>query len=285
MKVAAIGDNCIDVYADLDCCYPTGNAVDVAVHLRRLGLETSFVGFTGTDHYGDWLVETLRDEGVNTDHLGRISGPTAIAELGLDGVECLHQRYHENIQALVKYTPDQIAFAASHDLVHSAPWAYLDDHLPEIKGSGALISYDYSDRHDRPDSIPSMPFVDYGFFSLRLESTEAERVLRQAVDHGITTAVATMGPAGSIAYNGHQFVRAPAQRAVDVVNTVGAGDSFIAAFLASVLRGRDLAECLDAGAHLAATVVSHFGPWDGIPLRNANGYEIRNWTNYTPQRT
>ena len=37
-RVAALGDSCADVYPRLGVRYPTGNAVDVAVHLRRLGV-------------------------------------------------------------------------------------------------------------------------------------------------------------------------------------------------------------------------------------------------------
>ena len=47
MKVAAIGDNCIDLYENLDRYYCTGNAVDFAVHMKRLGEEVSVISTTG----------------------------------------------------------------------------------------------------------------------------------------------------------------------------------------------------------------------------------------------
>lgn len=103
--VAAVGDNCIDVYAELDLAYPTGNAADVAIQLRELGVATSFVGFAGDDHYGDWIADTLAAEGLDLSHFGRLPGPTAIAELSLDGVECIHRRYHEGVSADVRYSP------------------------------------------------------------------------------------------------------------------------------------------------------------------------------------
>jgi fructoselysine 6-kinase len=271
MRVAAVGDNCIDVYAELDTCYPTGNAVDVAIHLRELGVATSLVGFTGDDHYGDWLAQTMAAEGLDLTHFGRLPGPTAIAELGLDGVECLHQRYHEGVQANVRYSPEQIAFAGEHDLVHSAPWSHVDQDLPAIRAGGARISFDYSDRYERPDSLRSLPFVDYAFFSLGARPDLAERVVREAVEKGAGTAVATLGGEGSLGFDGTELKRCPAVPALSVVNTVGAGDSFIAAFLSAALNGRMLSDCLAAGAARAATVVGYFGPWVDAPLRNAAG--------------
>jgi len=271
MRVAAVGDNCIDVYAELDLAYPTGNAVDVAIQLRELGVATSFVGFTGADHYGDWIADTLAAEGLDLTHFGRLPGPTAIAELGLDGVECIHRRYHEGVQADVRYSTEQISFAAGHDLVHSAPWAHLDESLPAIRAGGAKISYDYSDRYDRPESARSLPLVDYAFFSLREQLDDAERVVRGAVAQGASIAVATLGGAGSLAFDGVRLVKCAIVPAVSVVNTVGAGDSFIAAFLRLALDGGELADCLAAGAARAAMVVGVFGPWARAPLRNAAG--------------
>lgn len=275
MRAAVVGDNCIDVYADLDLAYPTGNAFDVGVHLRQQGVATSFIGYTGDDHYGDWVTETLTELGFDLSRLGRLPGPTAIAELGMDGSECLHQRYHEGVQANLPYTGDQVEFAAGHDLVHSTPWASFNDHLPAVAAGGAMISFDYSDRQDAPDSQASMPYVDYGFFSLRERDQAARDVLRMAVDRGVGTAVATLGPQGSIAFDGVSFVNCPARRAARVVNTVGAGDSFIAAFLFQVMQGRPLAECLAAGARLSADVVGWFGPWRATPLRDAAGRVAR----------
>ena len=46
-----------------------------------------------------------------------------------------------------------------------------------------------------------------------------------------------------------------------MVNTVGAGDSFIAGFLFGVLLGLPVRDCLAKGAEVAAGVVQVFEPW------------------------
>ena len=38
MRVAEIGDNCIDVYERIGKKYPTGNVVDTGVNLQKLGI-------------------------------------------------------------------------------------------------------------------------------------------------------------------------------------------------------------------------------------------------------
>ena len=44
IRVAAIGDNCIDYYDSLNESYPGGNPVNVAVYIKRLGGESSYTG-------------------------------------------------------------------------------------------------------------------------------------------------------------------------------------------------------------------------------------------------
>jgi fructoselysine 6-kinase len=46
-----------------------------------------------------------------------------------------------------------------------------------------------------------------------------------------------------------------------VENTVGAGDAYIAGFMAAILRGQSLDEALRSGARVAAEVVEVFEPW------------------------
>ena len=265
MRVAAIGDNCIDVYPKLGLAYPTGNAVDFAVDMQKLGVPTSMVGVTGDDANGAWMIETLAREGLDVSHFRVGAGPTAVAYLDMDGNECLHVRYEEGVLTGVRYTDDQIAFAAGHDLVHSTPWGHVDEHLPRLRADGALVSFDYSFKLDGPEVARSLPFVDYAFFSLSGRDDIAPDVVRDALAAGPRVAVATLGPHGSMAWDGRELHRAGIVETT-VVNTVGGGDSFIAGFMHATLRGRNVPESLHAGAALAASVIGVFGPWIGAKV-------------------
>ena len=46
-----------------------------------------------------------------------------------------------------------------------------------------------------------------------------------------------------------------------VVNTVGAGDSFLAGFMHGIMTGKSIPECQKEGADLSAKIVAMFDPY------------------------
>lgn len=268
MRAVMIGDNCIDVYRKIDGQevnrrYPTGNVVDTGVNLQKLGVLTSIISTTGSDEAGQWMLESLRAEGLDLSHLKVGDGPTAVTYMDMNGKDRVHGEYIEGVMADIKFDEEDVHFAAEHDLIHSALWGMAEDALPAIKAIRDIpVSFDYADRLDHPLVEQTLPYVDYGFFSYH-ESRDAfiESFLKDKVDRGMKIAVATFGDQGSLAYDGREFTSCGICPAPDVVNTVGAGDSFIAGFLFGVLRGLSVAECLAIGAKTASAVVQVFEPW------------------------
>lgn len=261
MKFAALGDNCIDVYERLGKRYPTGNIVDTGVNMQLLGISTSIISTTGNDQNGEWMIQTLRDEGIDISHLKVGNGSTAITYMDMDGLDRVHGDYEEGVLEQMVFDEGDLSFAAQHDLVHTALWGKAEDALPKLKEKGAVISFDYADRLEHPLVLKTLPFVDYGFFSYKKKRDRfIELYLKDKTDRGMKLAVATFGDEGSLAFDGKRFYEGQIYPA-KVVNTVGAGDSFIAGFLSEILMGHTIPEALDKGAKVAAEVVSVFEPW------------------------
>ncbi len=258
MRVAAIGDNCIDVYPRLAKQYPTGNVVDFAVNMQQLGIPTSIISVTGSDENGSWMIETLKEEGLDTSHLLVGDGATAITYMDMNGKDRVHGDYVEGVLENVVFSKDQIDFASRHELVHSAFWGKADMHLAELKAKGALISFDYATKSDDPLVRRTLPLVDYAFFSLQKDS--AKQYLEDAWALGPKVVIGTFGVEGSLAYDGRKFYSFGVFPAV-VENTVGAGDSFIAGFMYEILQGNNIGKALETGARTAAKVVETFEPW------------------------
>lgn len=269
MKAAMIGDNCIDVYRFIDGKalnrrYPTGNVVDTGVNLRKLGVPTAIISTTGSDDNGRWMVETLEKEGLDLSHLKIGDGATAITYMDMNGTDRVHGEYVEGVLEHIVFDEEDIAFAAAHDLVHTALWGKADGVLGAIKthNPAVLISFDYCDRLSDPIIEKTLHWVDVGFFSCHDKSDAfVKQFLQDKVQRGMKLAVATFGEKGSLAWDGKVWTACGIYPAVKVVNTVGAGDSYIAGFLSGLLRNEPIDECMRIGSRVAAQVVSVFEPW------------------------
>lgn len=261
MRVAEIGDNCIDVYERIGKKYPTGNVVDTGVNLRKLGIPVSIISTTGDDENGKWMLETLKKEGIDISHLKIAHGPTAITYMDMHGKDRVHGKYVEGVLENIKFDEDDVAFAASHDLVHTALWGKAEGVLPSIAALGTPIAFDYADQLDNRLVQETLPYVTYGFFSYHNGHDEKiEEFLKDKVARGMKIAVATFGEEGSLAWDGKRFYKCGIVK-TEVENTVGAGDAFIAGFLYGILNGWPIDKCLEKGAEVAASVVAVFEPW------------------------
>lgn len=259
-KVACLGDNCIDFYSNLDRYYCTGNAVDFGVHMKRLGTPTSIISVTGNDKFGEEMRKVLVEEGIDLSYFHTAEGQTAVSYMDLIDKERTYGDYVEGVMENVQFTNDDIAFAKEHDLVHTAFWGNAQKHLPEIHASGTEICFDYATEMNDPLVEETIPYVDYAFFSYDEEDDNIKEFLKDISKKGPKIAVATFGEKGSIAWDGKEFYRYGIEKS-NLVNTIGAGDSYMAGFMNGILNGLSIPECQKQGAEIAAKVVSVFGPW------------------------
>jgi fructokinase len=94
MKIVCFGEALIDFLAQPNATPDTpraflqfagGAPANVAVAAARLGAQAQFVGMLGTDMFGDFLLDSLRDAGVDTAHIVRTDAArTALAFVQLD---------------------------------------------------------------------------------------------------------------------------------------------------------------------------------------------------------
>lgn len=259
-EVATVGDNCIDRYLPpIGLATVGGNAVNVAVHLRRLGRPTAYFGAVGDDEAGAWTRACLAENAVEASHLATRAGlPTAYTDLDMDAKGDRIIGF-EDFGACRGYSPEEaeIALLAQARHVHLG---WLDDGgalKRRLADAGVSLSQDLAVNAgaDR---------LAIAFASAGASMDRARQLLRQALDEGARLAVVTCGALGSIASDGIREA-ATGVAPVEVVDTTGAGDTFIAAFIDAHLRGRSLGACLEAGRDAAAATCRHFGGFPQTP--------------------
>ena len=118
--VAALGDNCVDIYPDLDLWYCTGNVVDFGVHMQRLGIPVSIITTTGNDIYGTAMREMFQREKLDTSHVQTAEGNTARSYMKLIDKERIYDKWDGGVMDTISFSKEDIAFAKSVYLLYSA---------------------------------------------------------------------------------------------------------------------------------------------------------------------
>ncbi len=142
------------------------------------------------------------------------------------------------------------------------------------------MAFDFANKFASPIVDRAIPYVTYAFFSYDEESREdfAERCRQLGLGEsssdeemlagfmeamwklGPKAVIVTRGKAGSLAWDGSQLYRCGIVEC-EVVDTMGAGDSFIAGFLYGVLEGKTIPEAMRAGAENSAVTLGYSGAW------------------------
>lgn len=263
MKLVTIGDNVIDIYADQSRGFVGGNCVNVAVYARRAGAaETAYFGVVGDDERGGDILRALREEGVAVSGVSRTPGPTAWCRIAHEHGDRVFVASDKGV-SLFRVDDGLLESIAGFDVAHMAYSGQMEDDVEKVSAV-VPVSFDFSDRHS-PEYIGAIaPFVTYAEFSAGgLDETGCRQLAARAQAAGARNVLITRGADGALFWAEDGMRHRVAARRIPVVDTLGAGDSFIATFLVGMLSGAPVDRVLeDATAHAARTcaAVGGFGP-------------------------
>lgn len=263
--IAAVGDNTIDEYTgELAGSYVGGNALNVAVQAALGGAAAAYFGAVGPDVKGRRVRDTLRCLGVGTDGLIELAGDTSTSLIRVDETGDRHFEYEDfGVCAVYRPPSADLERLAGFGAVHIG---LLPDPAPvrqALAGRGVLVSQDCAISAGCTD-------LDIAFCSAAAAAAAGDGappadIARRAVADGARLCVVTCGPGGSLAHDGRDWWQASAAQ-VEVVDTTGAGDSYIAGFLRARLTGADIPQAMYAAAAAAARTCTHLGAWPQQPV-------------------
>jgi fructoselysine 6-kinase len=265
LRIAAVGDNCIDKFLPpIGEALVGGNAVNVAVQLARLGHDASYFGAVGPDVDGQRTRRALIENGVGVSHLQERPGKTAHTDIEvLPSGERVF--LFEDFGVCAGYRPSEADLAALNGMDH-VHIGWLDDGgrlRRALAATGVSVSQDVSVNAD-PINL-GIEGLTIAFGSAGEDDEAVEAMIDRFLSAGVRVAVVTRGAKGSVAATSEARAEAGI-RHVDVIDTTGAGDSFIAGFLSVYIGGGSLQAAVEAGRDRAALACSHVGGFPQAPL-------------------
>jgi len=266
--VVCLGDCCLDVYVPpVGRALVGGSCLNVAVGLQLRGVETAYAGPVGDDPAAVRVLALLADNGLDASHVRRVRGArTAVTDILLEAAG--ERRFlHEDYAIQESYEPSDAdwAWIAGIGVVHSTRMPRHLEYLRALGGGGVRVSYDFT-----TDPVPELlAGLDVVFVPAdALTGRDPAEAAADLVARGAACAVVTRGELGALAATPEAVDQVAAVPLGTVVDTCGAGDAFIAAFLAERLAGASLRTCLEAGAEAGAAACAHLGAVEqrGVPV-------------------
>lgn len=266
----------------------------VAIGVCRLGHPATWIGRVGDDELGALVRARLLAEGVTVHAVTDPAAPTGlmIKERRAAGVRRVH--YYRSGSAGSQLTPDdlpdQLAEVAVLHLTGITPAlsptaaAAVRAAVAQARAAGRTVSFDVNFRSRlwtadtaRPVLAELAATADLVFAGVE----EAQIVLGSAATDpaelgaalraiGPSTVVVKLGEQGAVSFSEAGAVPVDAVPVTEV-DPVGAGDSFVAGYLAALLDGRPEADRMAQAATVAAMSVATHGDWEGLPTRSELG--------------
>ncbi len=256
-RLAAAGDNVIDVYPALRRVFPGGNTVNVAVAARRSGAQAAYLGAAGAGPDGEVVRAALAAERVETTRMRVLDGPNAYSTVELiDGDRVFGP--HDLGVSVFRLDRADLEYLRQFWCVHTGDCSSTEDQLADL-AAVTRVSFDFSDRP--PDYCePLLRHVWFACFSgSHLTADGAVGLAHRAAAAGPELVLVTEGPRGALLRTADGTIwRAPASPAAPV-DTLGAGDAVIGGVLARLMLGDGPQAALRTGQQLAAASCAHYG--------------------------
>lgn len=280
LKVAVIGDNCIDWYIEpINKKFVGGCAVNVAIYMVRQGIDVSYIGMIGDDAESNVILESLEKEGVEINKILRKTGTTGVTKVklskGRKKIIFEELGIQEEFATNFIFNDGLLNYLSKFDLIFYtgfSSWRNIPENkkkrineiakinLNEIKHISAKVSFDYAELDDEDFIEDTINLVDYAFFSNdRLSEKEAIAYCNKLKAKSNSSIVITRGSKGVLSCEG-KILSFPALD-IEVVDTLGAGDSFIGTFLVKRLSSYNLENSIKSALEISAQTCLKFGGW------------------------
>lgn len=262
-----------------------GAESNVAIGLARLGVATSWVGRVGDDSLGERVIREIRGDGVEVRAIVDREAPTGLMVKERPSASSTAVHYYRSGSAGSRLRPEDLpdGWVEEATLLHiTGITPLLSDtacaalHAAIDRAADGVVSFDINYRSALAPAATAGPVLrelaersDIVFggeeeFAILYPGTSIAEAAARLRDAGCATTVLKQGPDGASVFTGGSVVEA-AGFTITPVDTVGAGDAFVAGYLSALLQGADLDATLRRANACGAMACLVPGDWEAAP--------------------
>ncbi|QIK12007.1 sugar kinase [Leclercia sp. 29361] len=275
-----------------------GAELNVATGLARLGLKVGWVSRVGNDSFGQFVLDTLKNEGIETAGVtldGRYPTGFQLKSKVTDGTDPIVEYFRKGSAASHLSVEDfnPIWFTAARHLhlsgvaaaLSASSYALLDHAAGAMKAAGKTISFDpnlrpvlWKSEAEMVEKLNHLAFqADWvlpGVKEGQILTGEKtpEGIADFYLNRGVKAVILKTGADGAWfkTADGEQGAVA-AVRVENVVDTVGAGDGFAVGVVSALLEGKTLQQAITRGNIIGSLAIQVQGDSEGLPTRQQLG--------------
>ena len=255
-----------------------GKGANQACAAGKLGGRVRMLGCVGQDEFGQKLVKSLSESGVEADYIKESRDlPTGTAVIYVDdnGDNSIVVIPGANMACDIEYLKEQ------DEQFHWCDYVVLQMEIPyeavwySVKRAKELGKMVILNPAPAPDEIPEeiLSLVDYltpnetEIIALNGKSKDDIREgAEKLLSRGVSNVIATLGDRGALLVNRYGETFYPARKVVSV-DTTAAGDCFNGAMVAALAEGQSEAEAILFANIASSIAVTRKGAQESLPIR------------------
>ena len=256
---------------------PGGKGANQAVAMARLNGNVSMIGKVGEDGFGQTLINSLKNDKVDTTYIKTTKGATGVALITVDNnaqnsivvspganFEVKEEDIDNNIEAIknsdivvlqletplntIKYALKKSKELNKYTILNPAPALKLDDEI--IKNVDLLT--------------PNETELEI-ISGVSIENEEdIQKAAQIMIEKGVKELIVTLGSKGSLYINKEKSIFKKAYK-VEAVDTTAAGDSYTAALAVALSKDKNIEEAMDFASKVGALSVLKEGAQSSLP--------------------
>ncbi len=232
--------------------FPGGKGANQAVAAARMGGIVSMFGAIGADEPGQMCLSALKQSGVNVDAVVKVSSPTSTALV-------MVEHSGENQIVVADGANQYASFDAAQ--ISAADAVLVQFEIPESvivevgKAAKGIFCVNAAPVRELSDELASLIDV--------LIVNEHEYAQLGEPKSGLV--IVTAGAKEVVAYQNGEVVAKSQPPKVEALDTVGAGDTFVGAFVVAYASGKTLPDALDLACAASALSTLKLGAQSGMP--------------------
>lgn len=256
---------------------PGGKGANQAVAMARLNGNVSMIGKVGEDGFGQTLINSLKNDKVDTTYIKTTNGATGVALITVDknaqnsivvspgaNFEVKEEDIDNNIKAIensdivvlqletplntIKYALNKAKELNKYTILNPAPAVKLDDEI--IKNVDLLT--------------PNETELEI-ISGVSIETEEdIQKAAQIMIEKGVKELIVTLGSKGSLYINKEKSMFKKAYK-VEAVDTTAAGDSYTGALAVALSQDKSIEDAMDFASKVGALSVLKEGAQSSLP--------------------